>query len=360
MMLFHCKVRVRKKILNAFLFVLQLIVPVSTLIILILVPACGPFPYVREVPDVDICPPVFKRLMMSEPDIVQLIFDEPVQVNMESICIDSELTIREVMAVDTSLIFRIENQIVGKEYSLEAYFEDTNGNSVNLIIRFYGFNPSIPGIIINEFITEGSKTHPDLVELKVLKTGNMGGLVFYEGTPSHWEHRFVFPGFSVDEGDFILLHVKPENIPVELDEPGNKDTSGGLDASDTAFDFWIKDGNGLANSNGVITLYTGTGGTILDGVLYSERVSSSDERYLGFGTRKVMEWAQELYRDGGWQSSGEMIRPEDGVNPQASTSTRSICRNRDFKDTDTRHDWHIVPTRMATFGQENCEEKYKE
>jgi hypothetical protein len=167
--------------------------------------------------------------------------------------------------------------------------------------------------------------------------------VFYEGTPSHWEHRFVFPGFSVDEGDFILLHAKPEHIPAESDEPGNKDTSGGLDASDTAFDFWIPDGDGLANSNGVITLYTGTGGTILDGVLYSVRVSSSDEHYLGFGTKKVMEWAQELYRDGGWQSSGEMIRPEDGVNPHTSTSTRSICRNRDYKDTDTIAFRAIIP-----------------
>jgi hypothetical protein len=110
--LFHSKGGVRKKIFGAFLFVFNLIIPVFLLIILLLVPSCGPFPYVREVPDVDICPPVFMGLIMSEPDIVQLIFDEPVQVIMESICIDSELTIREVISVDTALIFRIENQIV--------------------------------------------------------------------------------------------------------------------------------------------------------------------------------------------------------------------------------------------------------
>jgi hypothetical protein len=360
MILFHYNGRGGKSIPQSFWFISHLIVPVFVLIVLLLVPGCGPFSYVREAVDVDICPPVFKRLIMNEPETLKLIFDEPVLVNMESICIDSGLTVREVISEDTAVIFRIENQIAGKEYSLEAYFEDKKGNSVNLIIRFYGFNPSLPHIIINEFITQGTKTHPDLVELKVIKEGNMGGVVFYEGTPLHWEHRLIFPAFSVEEGDFILLHVKPEDIPVEVDEPGNKNTSGGCDASDTAFDFWVKDGNGLANNNGVITLYSRPGGTILDGVLYSERLSSSDERYMGFGTKKVMEWALELYEDGGWQSSEAMIRPEDGVNPQTSTSTRSICRNRDATDTDSLHDWHIVPTRMSSFGEENCEDLYEE
>ncbi|MBN1696295.1 MAG: hypothetical protein JW881_02170 [Spirochaetales bacterium] len=319
---------------------------------------CGPFQHVRDDADIDICPPLFLELITNEPDKVRLVFDEPVHVDTESVSLDHGLSVKEIGSVNTDIIFTIEDQMAGKEYCLDARFEDDYGNSVHLIIRFYGYNPSLPHLIINEFITEGSKTHPDLVELKVLEAGNMGGIVFYEGTPSFWEHRLVFPAFSVGKGDFILIHMKPEGLETEIDESGDKGLSGGLDASATAFDFWVRDGDGIANSNGVITLYSSPGGDILDGVLYSSRNSSSDERYLGFGTRKVMEWVMELQIHEGWKGREESIRPEDGVDPTDSTTTRSICRDKNGVDSDTSSDWHIVPTRMSSFGEDNCEERY--
>ena len=51
------------------------------------------------------------------------------------------------------------------------------------------------------------------------------------------------------------------------------------------------------------------------------------------------------------------VRPEDGVDPEGSTGTRSICRAAG-EDTDTRRVWHIVPTRQASFGRENSQEVY--
>jgi hypothetical protein len=107
----------------------------------------------------------------------------------------------------------------------------------------------------------------------------------------------------------------------------------------------------------VLAIYTKPGGIVIDAVLYSNRTSQSDQRYLGFGTRDVMEWALELSDDGGWKIEYERIRPEDGINPEGSTGTRSICRAPDT-DTDTRHDWYIVPTRQASFGGENSQEVY--
>ena len=83
----------------------------------------------------------------------------------------------------------------------------------------------------------------------------------------------------------------------------------------------------------------------------------SDTEYAGFGSAETMARAFEIAEAGGWSGEGEAVRPEDGVNPELSTSTRSICRRRGV-DTGTRMDWYVVPTRGATFGGENGEEEY--
>ena len=148
-----------------------------------------------------------------------------------------------------------------------------------------------------------------------------------------------------------------------------------------AYDFWIPEGAGISGNNGVISCYDRPGGQILDGVPYSNRNSDSDEQYGGFGTRDSWERAQELVADGGWLIAGERVRPEDAVNPEGSTGTRSICRSAGAAgeagsgdtgsgdpdtvgtdtaavDTDTAADWHVVPTRGFTFGEENSDEIY--
>ncbi|PKL19609.1 MAG: hypothetical protein CVV48_17165, partial [Spirochaetae bacterium HGW-Spirochaetae-4] len=47
------------------------------------------------------------------------------------------------------------------------------------------------------------------------------------------------------------------------------------------------------------------------------------------------------------------IVPEAGIDSTYSTATRSFCRTEDVPDTDTRNDWHIVPTSKASFGYPN-------
>jgi hypothetical protein len=66
----------------------------------------------------------------------------------------------------------------------------------------------------------------------------------------------------------------------------------------------------------------------------------------------------EITADGGWRVSGDRAYPEDAVNPEGSTSTRSICRGSDLVDTNGASDWHIVPTRGASFGEENSDAEH--
>ena len=95
-------------------------------------------------------------------------------------------------------------------------------------------------------------------------------------------------------------------------------------------------------------------------MLYSNRTSQSDSRYRGFGSAEILAQAEELVRDGGWKAAGQPRRcPEDARQPRGIHRDPFALQDpRGPADTDRAEDWHIVPTRKATFGAENCDEVY--
>lgn len=321
--------------------------------------ACLPLQDNRLFPGEDMHPPLLVSAAPLSEVRLKVNFNEPPLAEAEDFIITPFLPVLEAEAEENSLVLNLgDSQIPGKEYILEGKVKDEHGNSLKFILSFYGYNPSIPDIVINEFITQGSSTHPDMVELAVLSEGNLAGLCLYEGTYSDWDEKKIFPDLAVVPGDFILVHFKPQGISEEMDETENRDVSGGLDASPDAYDFWVTEGGGLSGNNGVVSLYSSPGAYIIDGVLYSNRTSSSDETYRGFGSLTVLNRADELVEGGGWIVQGELAAPEDGINPDDSTATRSMCRSSSSDDADRKTDWHIVPTSTSSFGSVNSDELY--
>ncbi len=255
-------------------------------------------------------------------------------------------------------IYSATAQAPGIEYSLDIRATDSAGNSQQLIVRCYGYNPDIPGLLINEFTCQGSSTHPDMVELKVSEDGNLAGLAVVEGTDTNWDQRIILPECEVAAGDYILIHFKPQGIPEEIDETAAVDASEGLDSNPEARDFWVPEGSGLSGNNGVITVYTNPCGTLIDAVVYSNRTSSSDTDYRGFGSSSMLNKVDTVAEEGGWIGEEGILRPEDAVDPEDSTATRSICRSSASSDTGSSADWHIVPTSTASFGEINSDEVY--
>jgi hypothetical protein len=319
--------------------------------------ACGPLPWPRA-PDLDLRPPVVEGVSATGPQSLEVSFDEEAGLDAGTLRIEPPLEVNDVSPPGRIVTVSVGIQVPGREYCMEATARDGRGNSTTFLAAFYGFNDRVPRAIVNEFTPRGSTDHPDLLELKVLTDGDMGGLTLYAGTPSNFDVRLVFPSFEVQRGSFIVVHCRPTGDPSEVDETGDVHASGGIDASPTTRDFWLHGSSGLGGNNGVISVYERPGGPILDGLLYSNRTSDSDERYRGFGSSDVLERAEELARDGGWCTAGALVAPEDGINPEGSTATRSICRSSGSLDTDTPADWHIVPTRGWTFGTENSDEEY--
>ena len=331
---------------------------------LLAVCACGPIPDPRGGDALDLVPPVFEGCSAVGPDQVELRFSEPATVDPAEVVIEPALAVYAAESHGNTVLLAVDTQTPGRRHVMEVMATDARGNFLLFMTEFYGHNPDPAAVVLNEFITQGSTTHPDLLELLAWGGGDMGGLVVYQGTPGSYTDRLVFPAFRVAAGDFLLVHFKPEGLPEELDETADKAASGGLDASDNAFDFWVSGGTGLSGNNGVLSLYRQVGGLVMDAVVYSNRTSDSDELYGGFGTRATYDRVLEIGADGGWLAEDGAIAPEDpvldpedAVNPEDSTSTRSINR-RDGADTDTRGDWYIVPTRGSTFGAPNLGQVY--
>ncbi len=333
---------------------------ISCLILPALLLGCGPFPDLRGIVAGDISPPVLLGAESLTTKSAILLFSEPVTPVDGSMTLAPTIQPSAVSCTDNTVVLDFSIDLTpGAPYFIESTVEDKTGNRTRFITQFYGFNPRVPKVVINEFITQGSGSHPDILELFVLEDGNLSGMCIVEGTTGYWSDRCILPSTDVTAGDFILVHFKPDGISAEINETTDRSASGGKDVSPAAWDYWVMGGNGLSGNNGVLTVYEKPEGRLLDGVLYSNRSSSSDQKYRGFGSKKMMQKADELYSEGGWKTGGSLIAPEDGVNPDDSTATRSICRSSTHQDTDSSADWHIVPTRGATFGGENSDEVYE-
>jgi hypothetical protein len=329
--------------------------PALTLLFLL---GCGPISDPRGASDPDLSPPCVQSVRVTGPRELELVFDEETQIQADGLSFTPELAVSRVPGPATVVVLEVAEQSPGCRYLMRATAGDAKGNTVTFTAEFYGFNPRVPRLVLNEVRPRGSETHPDMAEIKVLSDGDMGGIVVYQGTPGRFDDRLVFPSFDVRSGEFILVHFKPAGDPAEINETRDKASSGGVEASDNAFDFWVSDGKGLGGNNGVVSIYERPGGKPLDAILYSNRSSSSDESYRGFGSSQMLAKADELIRDAGWKTSGPLVSPEDAVNPDASTATRSICRSSTSLDTDCKTDWHIVPTKKSSFGEENTDEVY--
>jgi len=321
---------------------------------------CAPLHEGVRLVEGDFHPPRILAVETRDSHTIELEFDKETEIVPGSLSVSPDLGEPSVSGSGgTKLHLRFpEPTVAGVEYVVDAGVQDARGNSLNFLARVYGHNAYPPDLLINELNPRASTTNPERVELFSRSAGNLAGITLYNGSPSDYNSRFVFPSVEIEAGDYIVLHLRPEGVPEEINETLAKNESGGSRAVDHAWDYWVAVGGGLPSNNGVVSLYTTPRGRIMDAVIWSNRTSDSDQLYRGFGTRKMMDWVDEVVGDGGWSISGYEAAPEDAVNPEGSTATRSTGRNSHSEDTDTHLDWHIVPTSGASFGSVNSDDVY--
>ncbi|MFW5715726.1 MAG: hypothetical protein ACOCXF_05045 [bacterium] len=323
---------------------------------------CTPVADTRALLEADLRPPVFLSIAVNDSRSLALEFSEPVEYCARSYSCSPALTLEPAgpQASDQHLQLSFRDAMQpGTEYSLECSVRDKSGNTHTVLAKFYGFNPAIPAVRLNEITTQGSASNPDKVELLVLEDGNTAGLCFIDGTRDLIRNCKIFPAIEVAAGEYIVIHCRPAGRPDEIDETESPLQCSAEEASMEAWDVWLDGASGLSGNNGVLSVYSHSNGELLDGFLYSNRTSASDEYYRGFGSRATMDRADQLWMEGGWTAAGRLIAPEDAVNPDDSTATRSMCRPPGAADTDCAADWYIVDTRQASFGTENSTVLYE-
>ena len=261
-------------------------------------------------------------------------FDEMVFCSSDDFRIGSDgNSIQSVTTFEEELeLIFVRPLVPGSRIVVEGRVSDQFGNTLTFSSGVWGFNGRLPAVRINEFTTKGSTTNPDRVELLALSDGNLAGLTLYDGLSESFDSECILPSYEVNKGDRVVIEYSEglrQEHPIEF--------YGGP--------------VGLGANNGVISLYDSPDGSMIDTVLYSNRTSSSDTNYGGFGTSKVQQRALLLEESGQWDAYP--IVPEAGIDSTYSTATRSSCRTEDAPDTDTRNDWHIVPTSKASFGYPN-------
>lgn len=326
----------------------------------VLIMSCGQFRKYTDLSNIDCTPPQFVSFSQPDTNHVLFTFNELIDENLSSVKIYPEdVGFTASCSANTVEVLFSDSTVPGMEYAFEAEIYDDSSNCLYILYPFYGFNPSLPHIVINEFTSQGSTSHPDVAEIFVVQGGNTAGMTIFEGTSEIFDSYFVFPGLEVNAGDYLLVHFRPQGIEEEINETESIISSGGIDASDTAWDFWINGGNGISGNNGVLSVYSSPGGSIMDAVIYSNRTSDSDTKYDGFGSTKFKTQAEYLYENGYWRAETESIRPEDCIDPEYSTSTRSISRDMSAPDTDSKYDWYITVTGGSTFGSDNSADIYE-
>ena len=307
----------------------------------------------------DILPPVLLSAEVTDERELRFVFDEEVTSGGIDSVTSEVLPMESATADGNSLTLRFgEDQEIGRSYIIRAVVEDASGNSLSFLYAFSGWNPRIPDLLVNELNPQGSSSTPDCIELFAADGGNLGGLVVLIGTPNRLSGSMTLPAVEVEAGDFILVHPKSEGIPEEVNETGPLDVSGGKLASNEARDFWMPDSPGLPGNNGAVTLLTRKDGPVLDAVIWSNREDDPDDEKLGW-TSEGYAFAADLGAVGAWTAAENGVPwPSEAVDVSTSTATRSLCRASVPEDTDTRADWHTVPTGGKTFGAPNDDSVY--
>jgi hypothetical protein len=286
-------------------------------------------------------------------DEIEFEFSQP--VSLKSLSFEPALA---VASVEEGSIVRVKLDEVpspGMQITADLLAEDTDRNTINVLVPFRARNNRMPKLVINELCVEYSKPKAEYIELKTTTAGNLGGMrVFIRGNSSAAKETvYEFLPVEVKKDEFLVLHLRTTEEGC-IDEYGESlKESGGKNASDSARDFWIAGTVKLVQKAATAVYVLDQDDRVFDAVMISEnRDSWWQKDYLA-------ETADFLFKQGAWKTAdGKICRPADSVISSGTTNTRTICRDETAENSNTAADWYICATSSATPGEKNNPKRY--
>ena len=241
----------------------------------------------------------------------------------------------------------------GERLVADLLAEDSNGNTINVLVPFRTRNNRIPKLRINELRTENSNPKHEFIEFKTFAAGNLGALRLFVASNNKTPLLYEFPPIEVKDREYIVLHLRTseEGSRDELD--GNLEKSGGTDSSPAARDLWIPGSTKLLRKTDAVYLLD-QDDNVIDAVMLSE---SADPWW---GKDYFAEAAEFLFKAGAWKSlEGTVCSPAEAILSSGTTNTRTICRDETLTvNSGTAADWYITATSNATPGRPNSTKRY--
>lgn len=311
--------------------------------------ACVPDPAAQILPPSDLKPPLVLEAGPEGSRSFVLRFDEEVRPVEGSFGLEPGPRAAKASAEGSILRLELDEDLEpGADYAMSGEAEDGAGNATRFVFRFTGWNghPARLGLFEAQTAKNSSASHPhrDYLELKVLESGNAGG-VELSWASSAKLCTYRFPGVEVRKGERIVLHLAPEGLPEEKDERGSDlSASGGIDATPDGRDFWCSVG-GLPDGSGAVALRTRPGDPPIDGLFYADKTRSGP-----LSDDKLSALVSTLGE--AWPIAGAAPAWEDAFAWKPS-SARSLCRLEESGTEAGAPSWYLSASSAQSPGSAN-------
>ena len=233
----------------------------------------------------------------------------------------------------------------GRKITADVLVEDSDRNSLNVIVPFRARNDRMPAMVFNELRTEYTKPKAEFVEFLTRGSGNLGALRLFIAGHSLSKPVYEFSPAEVRAGEYIVLHLRTVEEGC-VDETGpNLNLSGGTDAQSTARDFWIPGSTRQLHKTDALWLMD-QDDRIIDAIVLCEKSTE-------WGKNNSAAAAEFLGENGAWPAD-----PASAVSSAGTANTRTICRDENLAPAPRAENWYITATSSATPGKPNSPKRY--
>ena len=246
----------------------------------------------------------------------------------------------------------------GMKLSVDLLVEDSDKNTLNVIIPFRARNDRMPALVFNELRTEYSKPKVEFVEFLALEDGNLGAIKLFIAGHSVSNAAYEFPPAEVKAGDYITLHLRTIEDGCADETGADLALSGGTDAQSSARDFWLPGAVKMLRKTDALWLID-QDDRIIDAVLLSEKPDAAWANEKMAAAAELIGLQKAWLPSAGGDTAGAWVPgPGDAVLTAGTTNTRTICRDESFPGQNRAADWYITATSSASPGKPNSAKRY--
>ena len=304
-------------------------------LILLVFSACPTGDVLQQVLSTTATAPVFLDCRPVSATEVSFRFSHAVRV--VSLNFDPALPVRAIAEGEEVRVSFSQPLEEGKRITADVLVEDTDKNTLNVIVPFRSRNDRMPKLLFNEIRTDYSRPRVEFVEFFVLEGGNLGALRLFIAGHSITRPVYEFSPMEIGAGEYLLLNLRTL-------EEGNVDSNR---------EIWVPGTTKLLRRTDALWLLD-QDDRIIDALLISENPGAA------WASQSINTVAELFGREKAWlppgggdAPDGWIPSPSDAVISAGTTATRTINRDESLAPAPSAGNWYVTATSGNTPGRPN-------